>query len=117
MTRILGIETSCDETAVAVVRDGTAVESNVIASQTDLHARYGGVMPEQASRAHVRAILPTLEEALAEAHADWGDLDAIAVTHGPGLAGALLVGLNVAKGLALARDLPLLGINHLEGHV
>ena len=117
MTRILGIETSCDETAVAVVRDGCFVESNVIASQTDLHARYGGVMPEQASRAHLRAILPALEEALEVADADWGDLDAIAVTHGPGLAGALLVGVNVAKGLAFARGKPLLGINHLEGHV
>ena len=117
MTRILGIETSCDETAVAVVRDGAHVESNVIASQTDLHARYGGVMPEQASRAHLRAILPTLEEALTVAGADCGDIDAIAVTHGPGLAGALLVGVNVAKGLAFARRKPLLGINHLEGHV
>ncbi len=99
------------------MRDGVHVESNVIASQTDLHARYGGVVPEQASRAHLRAILPTLEEALAQAHADWDDLDAIAVTHGPGLAGALLVGVNVAKGLAYARRKPLLGINHLEGHV
>ncbi|MBV9325091.1 MAG: tRNA (adenosine(37)-N6)-threonylcarbamoyltransferase complex transferase subunit TsaD [Chloroflexi bacterium] len=117
MTRILGIETSCDETAVAVVRDGQEIESNVIASQTDLHARYGGVMPEQASRAHLRAILPTLDEALAQAHADWDTIDAIAVTHGPGLAGALLVGVNVAKGLAFARRKPLLGINHLEGHV
>jgi N6-L-threonylcarbamoyladenine synthase len=117
VTRILGIETSCDETAVAVVRDGTQIESNVIASQTDLHARYGGVMPEQASRAHLRAILPALEEALAQASADWDDLDAIAVTHGPGLAGALLVGVNVAKGLAFGRRKPLLGINHLEGHV
>src|SRR4030081_93673 len=117
MTRILGIETSCDETAVAIVRDGTHVESNVIASQTELHARYGGVMPEQASRAHLRAIVPALEEALAAARADWDDLDAIAVTHGPGLAGALLVGLNVAKGLSFARGLPLIGINHLEGHV
>jgi N6-L-threonylcarbamoyladenine synthase len=117
VTRILGIETSCDETAVAVVRDGRVVESNVIASQTDLHARYGGVVPEQASRAHLRAILPALEEALAEAQTGWDDLDAIAVTHGPGLAGALLVGLNVAKGLAFARGKPLLGINHLEGHV
>ncbi|GAC1313190.1 MAG: tRNA (adenosine(37)-N6)-threonylcarbamoyltransferase complex transferase subunit TsaD [Chloroflexota bacterium] len=117
MTRILGIETSCDETAVAVVRDGTHIESNVIAAQTDLHARYGGVMPEQASRAHLRAILPALEEALASADVDWNAIDAIAVTYGPGLAGALLVGVNVAKGLALARDKPLLGINHLEGHV
>jgi N6-L-threonylcarbamoyladenine synthase len=117
VTRILGIETSCDETAIAVVRDGVSIESNVIASQTDLHARYGGVMPEQASRAHLRAIVPVLEEALEQANADWADLDAIAVTHGPGLAGALLVGVNVAKGLAFARHKPLLGINHLEGHV
>src|SRR5919201_123788 len=115
--RILGIETSCDETAVAIVRDGCVVESNIIASQTDLHARYGGVVPEQASRAHLRAIVPTLEGALATARADWDQIDAIAVTHGPGLAGALLVGLNVAKGLAFARRKPLLGINHLEGHV
>jgi N6-L-threonylcarbamoyladenine synthase len=117
LTRILGIETSCDETAVAIVRDGRQIEANVVSSQTDLHARYGGVVPEQASRAHLRAILPALEEAFAEAHADWGDLDAIAVTHGPGLAGALLVGLNVAKGLSFARGTPLLGVNHLEGHV
>jgi N6-L-threonylcarbamoyladenine synthase len=102
---------------VAVVRDGVHVESNVIASQTDLHARYGGVVPEQASRAHLRAILPTLEEALADAATDWSDVDAIAVTHGPGLAGALLVGVNVAKGLAFALKKPLLGVNHLEGHV
>jgi N6-L-threonylcarbamoyladenine synthase len=102
---------------VAVVRDGVHVESNVIASQTDLHARFGGVVPEQASRAHLRAILPTLEEALSEAHADWSDVDAIAVTHGPGLAGALLVGVNVAKGLAFVLNKPLLGVNHLEGHV
>ena len=102
---------------MAVVCDGVHVESNVIASQTDLHARFGGVVPEQASRAHLRAILPTLEEALSESHADWADVDAIAVTHGPGLAGALLVGVNVAKGLAFALNKPLLGINHLEGHV
>ncbi|HEY3062940.1 MAG TPA: tRNA (adenosine(37)-N6)-threonylcarbamoyltransferase complex transferase subunit TsaD [Chloroflexota bacterium] len=117
MTRILGIETSCDETAVAIVRDGRHIESNIVASQTDLHAQYGGVVPEQASRAHLRAIVPAMEAALAEADADWDDLDAIAVTHGPGLAGALLVGLNVAKGLSFARSTPLLGINHLEGHV
>ena len=115
--RILGIETSCDETAVAIVRDGGSIESNVIASQTELHERYGGVMPEQASRAHLRAIVPTLESALSEAGADWDEIDAIAVTHGPGLAGALLVGVNAAKGLAFARRKPLLGINHLEGHV
>ena len=117
MTRILGIETSCDETAVAVVCDGSVIESNVIASQTELHAKYGGVMPEQASRAHLRAILPTLDEALETANVSWDDIDAVAVTYGPGLAGALLVGVNVAKGLAFARRKPLLGINHLEGHV
>ena len=117
MARILGIETSCDETAVAIVRDGRTIEANVVAAQTDLHARFGGVVPEQASRAHLRAIIPALEEALDQARAGWDDLDAIAVTHGPGLAGALLVGLNVAKGLAFARRKPLLGINHLEGHV
>jgi N6-L-threonylcarbamoyladenine synthase len=117
VTRILGIETSCDETAVAIVSDGVVVEANVIASQTDLHARYGGVMPEQASRAHLRAIVPTLEAGLDQANVDWGAIDAIAVTHGPGLAGALLVGVNVAKGLAFAQHKPLLGINHLEGHV
>jgi N6-L-threonylcarbamoyladenine synthase len=117
LTRILGIETSCDETAVAVVRDGREIESNIVSSQTDLHAKYGGVVPEQASRAHLRAILPALESALADARRDWSDIDAIAVTHGPGLAGALLVGLNVAKGLAFGLHKPLLGINHLEGHV
>jgi N6-L-threonylcarbamoyladenine synthase len=117
LTRILGIETSCDETAVALVRDGRFVEANVISSQTDLHARYGGVMPEQAARAHLRAIVPALEEAFSQAHADWDDVDAIAVTHGPGLAGALLVGLNVAKGLSFARGMPFIGVNHLEGHV
>jgi N6-L-threonylcarbamoyladenine synthase len=116
-TRILGIETSCDETAVAIVRDGRIIEANVIASQTDLHEQYGGVVPEQASRAHLQAIVPALEAALAQARAGWDDIHAVAVTHGPGLAGALLVGLNVAKGLAFARSKPLLGINHLEGHV
>ncbi len=117
MPRILGIETSCDETAVAIVRDGQEIEANVVSSQTDLHARYGGVVPEQASRAHLRAILPALSEALSTAHADWSDIDSIAVTHGPGLAGALLVGVNVAKGLAFALKKPFLGVNHLEGHV
>ncbi len=115
--RVLGIETSCDETAVAIVRDGRVVEANVVASQTHLHETYGGVVPEQASRAHLQAILPALEAARAEAGRTWDEIDAVAVTHGPGLAGALLVGVNVAKGLAYARDKPLLGINHLEGHV
>src|SRR5207237_6102278 len=103
--------------AVGRGRGGGRIGSSVIASQTDRHARCGGVVPEQASRAHLRAILPTLEEALAEARADWAHVDAIAVTHGPGLAGALLVGVNVAKGLAFALKKPLLGVNHLEGHV
>lgn len=117
MTRVLGIETSCDETAVALVRDGSIVESNVIASQTDLHEKYGGVVPEQASRAHLEAIVPTLLSAIDQAGVGWDDVDAVAVTNGPGLIGALLVGLNAAKGLAFARAKPLLGINHLEGHV
>jgi N6-L-threonylcarbamoyladenine synthase len=116
-TRVLGLETSCDETAAAVVADGRVVLSNVVASQVDLHARYGGVFPELASRQHVLAILPVIEAALAGAGTDWGDLAAIAVTRGPGLAGALLVGVNVAKGLALARGLPLVGVNHLVGHL
>ena len=117
MTYILGIESSCDETAAAVVVDGKTIASNVIASQIDLHAQYGGVYPEVASRAHVEAIGYVVEQALADAGATPDKLDAIAVTRGPGLVGSLLVGINYAKGLALAADKPLLGINHLEGHV
>jgi N6-L-threonylcarbamoyladenine synthase len=117
MTRILGIETSCDETAAAVVEDGRVILSNIIASQVELHARYGGVFPEVASRAHVEAIIPTITRAMNDAHVGWEDLDAIAVTRGPGLAGSLLVGVNAAKGLALGQGLPLVGVNHLEGHV
>ena len=115
--RILGIESSCDETAASVVADGRRMESNVVASQIDLHRRYGGVMPEMASRAHLRAIIPTIEEALERAAVDWGGIDAIAVTRGPGLAGSLLVGVNAAKAISLARGIPLVGINHLEGHI
>lgn len=115
--RILGIETSCDETAAAVVEDGRAILSNVIASQVDLHAQYGGVFPELASRMHVEAIGPVVERALHEAHVGWGDLDALAVTYGPGLPGSLLVGLNFAKGAALGRGLPLVPVNHLEAHL
>ena len=115
--RVLGIETSCDETAIAVVEDGRRILSNVIASQVETHARYGGVVPEVASRQHVLEMVPVLEEALGRAGIDWGGVDAIAVTNGPGLAGALLVGVNTAKALALATGLPLMGINHLEGHV
>lgn len=117
MTRILGIETSCDETAAAVVEDGRKILSNVIASQIALHREYGGVFPEMASRQHVLAITPTIEEAMGKAELDWEELDAIAVTYGPGLCGSLLVGVNAAKGLALGLDLPLIGLNHLEGHI
>jgi N6-L-threonylcarbamoyladenine synthase len=115
--RILGIETSCDETAAAVVSDGRVIESNVVASQVALHAQYGGVFPEVASREHVKAIYPTVQEALRQAHLEMQDIDAIAVTQGPGLAGSLVVGLNMAKGIALATGKPLIGINHMEGHI
>ncbi len=117
MIRILGLETSCDETSAAVVEDGRTILSNVIASQIDIHARYGGVFPEVASRAHVEAVVPIVERALADAHVSLGDVDAVAVTRGPGLAGSLLVGVNMAKGMALGRNLPLLGINHIESHL
>ena len=117
MTAILAIETSCDETAAAVVQDGRSIRANIVASQIDLHAQYGGVFPEVASRAHAETISAVVEQALAEADTTCADLDAIAVTQGPGLVGSLLVGINFAKGLALATGLPLLGINHLEGHV
>ncbi|MFQ6019976.1 MAG: tRNA (adenosine(37)-N6)-threonylcarbamoyltransferase complex transferase subunit TsaD, partial [Dehalococcoidia bacterium] len=114
---ILGIETSCDETAAAVVEDGRHLLANVVASQADLHARYGGVVPEVASRRHLETILPVIETALAAARRSWPQLDAVAVTVGPGLAGSLLVGLGVAKAIAYARDLPLVPVNHLEGHI
>jgi len=115
--KILGIETSCDETAAAVVEDGVRILSNQIASQVEIHARYGGIVPEVASRQHCLAIIPIVEQAMSEAGATWSDLDAIAVTGGPGLAGSLLVGVNVAKAIALACGLPVVGINHLEGHI
>ena len=117
MTRILAIETSCDETAAAVIADGRTILSNVVASQIDLHRRYGGVFPEVASRQHVLSINPVIEQALAEARLGLADLDAVAVTEGPGLAGSLLVGVNAAKGIAFMRGLPLVAVNHLEGHV
>jgi len=117
MTLILGIETSCDETAAAVVEDGRLIRSNVVASQIDIHRRYGGVFPEVASRQHVLSIMTVVSQAMEQAQVRWYDLDAVAVTYGPGLAGSLLVGVNVAKGIAWARGLPLLGINHLEGHI
>jgi N6-L-threonylcarbamoyladenine synthase len=115
--RILGIETSCDETAAAVVEDGRRLLANVVASQAALHARYGGIVPEVASRRHLETALPVIETALAAARCSWPQLDAVAVTVGPGLAGSLLIGLGVAKAIAYARDLPLLAVNHLEGHV
>lgn len=115
--RILGIESSCDETAAAVVEDGRKMHSNVIATQIDLHAKYGGVFPEVASRQHIRTIYAVIDQALQNAHMSLSDLDAVAVTRGPGLAGSLVVGVNTAKGICLGRNLPLLGINHLEGHI
>lgn len=117
MSRILAIETSCDETAAAVIQDGKYIISNVVASQIDLHAQYGGVFPEMASRAHIETIVPVIDEALKTAYVGWDDLDAVAVTFGPGLAGSLLVGVNTAKGIAMGRGLSLIGVNHIEGHV
>lgn len=114
---ILGIESSCDETAAAVVIDGQTIASNVIASQTEIHAPHGGVYPELASRAHVEAITPVVRQALQEAQISLSQVDAIAVTRGPGLIGSLMVGLNYAKGLALMSQKPLLGIHHIEGHL
>ncbi len=114
---ILGIESSCDETAAAVVKNGREVLSNIISSQIAIHRKYGGVVPEIASRKHIEHILPVIDTALAEANVALADIDGIAVTYGPGLAGALLVGLSAAKSLAWATGKPLLGVNHLEGHV
>lgn len=114
---ILGIESSCDETAAAVVRSGAHVVSNVVASQIATHQPYGGVVPELASREHLRAIVPVVRAALAEAQQTYSSVDAIAVTQGPGLAGALLVGISYAKALAFALDKPLIAVNHLEGHI
>src|SRR5579871_6817060 len=114
---ILGIESSCDETAAAVVERGARTLSSAVASQINTHARYGGVVPELASREHLRAIVPVVREALAQANCTLNDLDAIAVTSGPGLAGALLVGITYAKALAFAQGLPLIAVNHLEGHI
>jgi N6-L-threonylcarbamoyladenine synthase len=115
--RILGIESSCDETAAAVVEDGVSILSSVVASQLATHARYGGVVPELASREHLRAIVPVVRLALEEAKSSYSDLAAIAATMGPGLVGSLLVGLTFAKSLSFARNIPLIGINHIEGHI
>ncbi len=115
--RILAIETSCDETACAILENGRALVTSVVASQMDIHARYGGVFPEVASRQHVLSITPVIEQALAKAGITLNDVEAIAVTRGPGLPGSLVVGLNAAKGLALGLGKPLVGVNHLEGHI
>ena len=115
--RILAIESSCDETGVAVVVGGRRIEADQVASQVALHAETGGIVPEVAARQQLRWIVPTLDAALAEADAAWDGLDAIAVTYGPGLIGSLLVGVNVAKALAATHDLPLIGVNHIEGHI
>lgn len=115
--QILGIETSCDETSAAVVSDGRIIRSNVIRSQEDLHERYGGVVPELASRRHVTAIIPAIDVALQDAGLAADEIDAIAVTEGPGLAGSLLVGMNTAKALSMAWGVPLIPVNHLEGHI
>src|SRR5437868_3189931 len=116
-TFILGIESSCDETAAAVVRSGEETISNVVASQIATHQPYGGVVPELASREHLRAILPVVRQALDDAKQTYESIDALAVTQGPGLAGALLVGISYAKALAFALDKPLIAVNHLEGHI
>jgi len=114
---VLGIETSCDETAAAVVKDGRQVLSNIVASQVKTHAIFGGVVPELASREHVQNIIPVILDALSCAGITLDDLDGIAVTHGPGLVGSLLIGISVAKTLAYTRGLPIVGVNHLEGHI
>jgi len=113
--KILGIETSCDETAAAVVEGGSRIVSNVIASQIDIHTRYGGIVPEVASRQHLLTIISVVDQAMTEV--DWRDINGIAVTIGPGLAGSLLVGVNFAKAVAMAKKLPLIGVNHLEAHI
>jgi len=115
--RILAIESSCDETAAAVIENGRVLLSNVVATQIDLHIKYGGVFPEVASRQHIKTIYAVIDQALQQAHLGLSDLDAVAVTRGPGLAGSLVVGMNAAKGLVLGRTMPLIGVNHLEGHI
>ncbi len=114
---ILALETSCDETAAAVVCGGRTVISNIVASQMDMHSRYGGVVPEVASRQHIISLVPVVREALAALPGGWADIHAVAATHGPGLSGALLTGLNAAKAIAWQRGLPFVGVNHLESHI
>jgi N6-L-threonylcarbamoyladenine synthase len=115
--KILGIESSCDETAVAVIENGSTMLSNVVASSMELHAKYGGVIPEIAARSHIEAIIPTIDTALSTANSDWSDIDAIAVTYGAGLSGSLLIGVLTARTLALIKKKPLYSINHVEAHV
>ncbi|MEH7661960.1 tRNA (adenosine(37)-N6)-threonylcarbamoyltransferase complex transferase subunit TsaD, partial [Bacillus velezensis] len=114
---VLGIETSCDETAASVVKNGNEIISNVVASQIESHKRFGGVVPEIASRHHVEQITLVIEEALSKAEMGFDDLDAIAVTEGPGLVGALLIGVNAAKALSFAHQIPLVGVHHIAGHI
>jgi N6-L-threonylcarbamoyladenine synthase len=114
---ILAVESSCDETGIAIVEGGRRIHANVVASQVALHAQTGGIVPEVAARAHLRWIVPVLDEAWATAGVEWRDIDGVAVTYGPGLAGSLLVGINFAKTLAWVHDKPLVGVNHLEGHI
>ena len=117
MTLIFAIETSCDETSAAVIQDGRHILAHTVASQEAIHAKYGGVFPEVASRKHIEVIAPIVTETLEQAAVDWNMIDCIAVTKGPGLIGSLLVGVNMAKGLSLATGIPLLGVNHIEGHI
>lgn len=114
---VLGIESSCDETAVGIVKDGRRLLSNVVASSMDLHAKYGGVIPEIAARSHIEAIIPVIQQALSDADCDWDDIDAIAVTYGAGLLGSLLIGVLTARTLAIVKNKPLYAINHVEGHI
>ena len=114
---ILAIETSCDETSAAVIKDGTTILSNIVSSQIESHKRFGGVVPEIASRHHVEQITFIIEEAMQQANVEFGDLSAVAVTEGPGLVGALLIGVNAAKAIAFAHDLPLIGVHHIAGHI
>ncbi|MCL5935596.1 MAG: tRNA (adenosine(37)-N6)-threonylcarbamoyltransferase complex transferase subunit TsaD, partial [Firmicutes bacterium] len=117
MTLILAVETSCDETSAAVVRDGVDILANVITSQIDVHKKFGGVVPEVASRKHLEIINGVIREALEVSGTGFSSLDAVAVTYGPGLVGALLVGVSAAKAMAFALDIPLIAVNHLEGHI
>src|SRR6184192_4388205 len=114
---VMGVESSCDETAVAIIKNGREIVANVVASQIESHKRFGGVVPEIASRHHVEQITIVLEEAMNQAGLTFADLDAIAVTEGPGLVGALLIGVNAAKALAFAHDIPLVAVHHIAGHI